>query len=106
MYKSLPSFEELRDMAQRDPEALERLRLEHVKATINSAPEAYRQRLSGLQFQIDGQRRLAKSPMAACLRISKMMHDSLHELKAYIEVDENAEPVAVEEPATVLSFPG
>jgi len=106
MYKSLPSFEKLQDMAQQDPEALENLRLEHVKEIINSAPEKYRQRLSGLQFQIDGQRRLAKSPMAACLRISKMMHDSLHELKGLIEEDENAQPIVLEEPATVLSFPG
>ncbi|MEH6346212.1 MAG: DUF3135 domain-containing protein [Bermanella sp.] len=105
MYKSLPSYEELREMAQKDPEALERLRLEHVRATINSAPEAYRQRLSGLQFQIDGQRRLAKSPLAACLRISKMMHDSLHELKAVIEEEENAQPILTEEAATVLAFP-
>jgi len=106
MYKSLPSYEELREMAQKDPEALERLRLEHVRATINSAPEKYRQRLSGLQFQIDGQRRLAKSPMAACLRISKMMHDSLHELKAVIEEEENPQPALTEDAATVLAFPG
>ena len=106
MYKSLPSFEELREMAQRDPEALERLRLEQVNAAINSAPESYRQRLAGLQFQIDGTRRLSKSPMAACLSISKMMHDSLHELKAFIEEDENAQPVALEQPAKVLAFPG
>jgi len=105
MYKSLPSYEELREMAQKDPEALERLRLEHVRATINSAPEKYRQRLSGLQFQIDGQRRLAKSPMAACLRISKMMHDSLHELKAVIEEEENPQPALTEDAATVLAFP-
>jgi len=106
MYKSLPSYEELREMAQKDPEALERLRLEHVRATINSAPEKYRQRLSGLQFQIDGQRRLAKSPMAACLRISKMMHDSLHELKTVIEEEENPQPILTGDAATVLAFPG
>ncbi len=104
MHKPLPSFERLLDMAKNDPDALERLRQEHVKATINNAPGEYRQRLSGLQFRIDGQRRLAKTPMSACIGISQMMHESLHQLKGYIDGEElpsNEEMQA----ATVLAFP-
>lgn len=103
MNKPLPSFERLREMAEKDPDALERLRQEHVKAAIEAAPEAYRQRLEGLQFQIDGQRRLSNNPMSSCITISKMMHDSLHKLRNYIEGEE---PEAIEEieEAKVLAF--
>jgi hypothetical protein len=104
MNKPLPSFARLQEMAQQDPDALERLRQQHVKAAIEAAPEDYRKRLEGLQFQIDGQRRLAKSPMASCLTISKMMHDHLHQLKAVIEGQDSSEQVELEE-AKVLSFP-
>ena len=104
MNKPLPSFARLRELAQQDPDALERIRQQHVKAAIEAAPEEYRKRLEGLQFQIDGQRRLAKSPMASCITISKMMHDQLHQLKAVIEGQDDAPAVEVEE-ATVLRFP-
>ena len=105
MTKPLPSFEWLRDLAEKDPEALERLRQQYIDDTINDAPEHMRHRLQGLQFQIDGQRRLAGSPMASCIAISKMMHDSLHQLKGYIEgLEDGQEEVPVAESATVLAF--
>lgn len=102
MNKTLPSFEQLREMALQDPESLERLRKEYIDAAINTAPIEYRSRLEGLQFQIDGQRRLSKTPMAACINISKMMHQSLDQLHGLIDGQEvNEEP---KDNATVLSF--
>ncbi|EAT11550.1 DUF3135 domain-containing protein [Bermanella marisrubri] len=92
MQKPLPSFEQLKEMAKANPDALERLRQEHVQAAINAAPEQYRKRLEGLQFQIDGQRRIAKNPMSSCITISKMMHDSLHKLKTCIQGSEDEQP--------------
>ncbi len=106
MNQVLPSFETLLKMAQQDPEALERLREEHVQTAIESAPEAYRQRLAGLQFQIDGVRRTAKSPMASCLNISKMMHESLQSLKSFIDESDTPLEAAPMEAAKVLAFPG
>lgn len=103
MNKPLPSFERLREMAEKDPDALERLRQEHVKAAIEAAPEAYRQRLEGLQFQIDGQRRVSKNPMSSCINISKMMHDSLHKLRNYIEGEESDAVEEIQE-SKVLTF--
>jgi len=108
MKKPLPSFERMMDMAKNDPEALERLRLDMVRDAINSAPEEYRQRLHGLQFQIDGKRLTSKNPMQACMEISRMMHDSLMELKTYINGLEGKEEVNVAadlKPAKVLRFP-
>jgi hypothetical protein len=99
----LPSFERLKNMAINDPDALERLRQEYVQTAIQAAPSEYRNRLEGLQFQIDGQRRLAKSPMASCISISRMMHESLHQLKGFI--DGKDKPIeAPKEEAVVLSF--
>lgn len=105
MTKPLPSFEWLRDLAEKDPEALERLRQQYIDDTINEAPEHMRHRLRGLQFQVDGKIRLSKNPMQSCIAISKMMHDSLHQMKNYIEgADEGQIEATDAEPATVLTF--
>jgi len=78
---TLPEFEVLREMAENDPEGLERLRVELCDQLIQSAPEAYRRKLRGLQFRVDMERRRAKNPMAACIAISAMMHDSFDQLR-------------------------
>ncbi len=107
MQKPLPSFEHMLDMAKNDPEALEQLRLEMVRDVINAASANDRQRLHGLQFQIDGQRLVSKNPMQACIEISKMMHNSLQQLKTFIEghTGEAPLPQGQPEPAKILNFP-
>ncbi len=106
MQTTLPSFDMLLEMAKKDPDGLERLRQQHIEAAIKTAPDHYQPRLAGLQFQIDGARRTSKSPMAACLHISKMMHDSLHQLKSFIDEDEAPAQLAPLAEAKVLAFPG
>jgi len=107
MQKPLPSFERMLDMAKNNPEALERLRLDMVRDAINAAPESYRQRLHGLQFQIDGQRLVSKNPMQSCIEISKMMHDSLQQLKTFIDGHTGDKPLPTGQPeaARILNFP-
>ncbi|RLT94517.1 DUF3135 domain-containing protein [Ketobacter sp.] len=93
MSYDLPEFDKLREMAQRDPEALERLRVELCDRVIQEAPEKYRRKLRGLQFRVDMERRRAKSPMAACIAISGMMHDSFDRLRQTLnEAAGNATP--------------
>ena len=53
----LPSFDELKKLAQSDPEQLEKLRTELIEDTISSAPAQHQRRLRGLQFQVDMERR-------------------------------------------------
>lgn len=77
----LPDFDTLRHMAEQDPDGLEDLRLQLVEQLISSAPEAYHRRLRGLQFQIDMERRKAGNPVAACIKLSAMMHNSFEELR-------------------------
>lgn len=81
MYYDLPNFDKLLELAENDPAELERLRIELCERIIRDAPEGYRRRLRGLQFRIDMERRKAKSPMAACIAISGMMHDSFDKLR-------------------------
>lgn len=66
-------FDTWSEMARTDPDAFERMRLAAIESVIESAPEENRQRLRCLQWRIDQERRLASSPMSACLRISRMM---------------------------------
>jgi hypothetical protein len=49
------------------------MRLAAIQAAIDGAPEANRERLRRLQWRIDQERRLARTPLAACIRISRMM---------------------------------
>ena len=82
-------------MARSDPKAFESMRLAAIEAAIGSAPAAKRERLRRLQWRIDQERRLARTPMAACLRISRMMwrqvlgpgglHDRLDDLRRVVD---------------------
>lgn len=108
----LPTFDELLRIAEESPEQLEVLRQELVEDAINNAPKSYERRLRGLQFQIDMERRRSKTPMAACIRISKMMHDHLYQLREVINGDEEMdmhpateENEALESQSSVIPFP-
>lgn len=116
MTSALPDFDELVKLAEENPEELENLRQRLCDELIQSAPQEYRRRLRGIQFQIDMERQKAKSPMAACLKISEMMHDSFSQLRdALNEVQEirssngnirkQSSVKAVQPAAKVLSFP-
>lgn len=70
-------FDTWSEMARNDPETFESMRLAAIDAAIEGAPEANRERLRCLQWRIDQERRLARTPMAACMRISRMMWRSV-----------------------------
>ena len=103
----LPNFDELLRLAKEDPEALERLREDHIAHIIDNCPEQNKQRLKGLQFQIDAIRK-THTPMGACLKISKMMHDKLFELREVITEDGKwyftHDPAKETESAKVIDF--
>lgn len=70
-------FDEWATLARTDPGAFEARRLALIEAFLSQFPNADQRRLRGLQFRIDMERRRARTPMAACLKISSMMWDSL-----------------------------
>ena len=65
------------ELAARDPEAFERRRSEVIEDFIRRAPEDRQERLRRLQWRIDRTRERAGNPVAACVRLSQMMWDSL-----------------------------
>ncbi len=106
MPAELPTVDDLLKLAKENPEALEAYRLGAVESLINSAPQNMQPRLRGLQFQIDAKRRLSKTPMAACLEISRMMFDSLHELNDLLNNQVgHSQRVRRQATANVLRFP-
>ena len=64
-------------LADHDPRAFEAARARVLQSLIESAPDAARRRLEGLQWRVDRIRETADNPMAACLRISGMMWDAV-----------------------------
>ncbi len=90
MDKKLPEIDELIKMASNDPEGLENMRKQLCEQLIQGAPEKFRKRLNGLQFQVDMARRKSNNPMHCCLKISEMMLDSYQDLQGIIsQLDEN-----------------
>lgn len=77
----MPTFDELRDLAQRDPEGFEILRAQLVEDCICQCSGSNQRRLRGIQFVIDARRRVTGSPMKALLEIQAMMYDSFLDLK-------------------------
>ena len=75
-YKSL-DFDRLAELARTKPQVLERYLRLKVNQTIARARSEERIRLRQLQFRIDSVRHRAKTPLAACIKISQMMHDEL-----------------------------
>lgn len=77
----LPDHETLTELSKSDPKAVEKIRKEAIDAIIRSAPEPYKRRLRGLQFQIDMEVRRSKSPLDSCIRVSAMMHKTLDKMR-------------------------
>lgn len=106
MSKNWPSFDELKHLAERSPEKLEEFRRREVEAIINRAPERVRQRLRGLQFQVNCQLQLHKTPMGSCIAISKMMHDSLHKLNAALHGKSHRDTFTEAKASNIVPFVG
>ncbi|MCF6338002.1 MAG: DUF3135 domain-containing protein [Gammaproteobacteria bacterium] len=71
-------FDEMLALAKTDPATFEAKRAEYIESFLTSVPAEKQTRLRGLQWQIDQTRHLARTPMASCIAISRMMWDSLH----------------------------
>ncbi|MCU0970497.1 MAG: DUF3135 domain-containing protein [Gammaproteobacteria bacterium] len=108
-------FDRWAALARDDPAAFEAMRRAAIDAFIDSAPPDRQERLRRLQWRIDHERRRAASPLAGCIRISRMMWDSLVgrgglrerllDLGAAIEVLHGGEWTAPTPSGCVLPFP-
>ncbi len=100
-------FDRWSEIARTDPETFEAMRTEIISACIEGAPRDRQQRMRGLQWQIDCLRAQSNNPLSACLKISRMMWDSLQRLSNVSRDLANPEQAISEsEPvmATILPF--
>ena len=95
-------FDSMTAIAKEDPVEFERLRQMAIDEFIESAPPDRRERLRGLQWRIDQERR-NRTPLSACLRISKMMWDHLLGPNGLLAILSD-EPAPTPLPAKVIPF--
>ena len=98
----MPTFEELRMLAERDPVGFETLRGELIEDCISQSSPSNQRRLRGIQFVIDARRRVAGSPMKALLDIQGMMYDSFLELRLALKGQWRPADLSAEGRAQVL----
>jgi len=99
----LPNPEELRKMAEEEPEKLDELQALLNRQIIESAPEHMRPRLEGLLFQIEGECRRHSNPLARTIALNKLMMASLMELNDILNGKLEQKPV---QDAKIIKFPG
>ncbi len=104
MSSHLPDFEVLKRMARENPEGLQALRQKLVSEVLDGASPEQRRRLAGLQFRIDVERRRAANPLAATIKLSAMMRDSLLRLQQAVNDPDSLMAVPARG-AAVLAFP-
>ena len=75
--KPLVDFDQWAVLAKTDPAAFEAKRAEVIEDMIQRMPAHKQQRMRCLQWKIDQVRNQAANPMAACIKLSEMMWDSL-----------------------------
>lgn len=72
------NFDEWLQLAKSDPEAFEKRRQQAIDAMIAAAPDERRQRLRGLQWRIDMERRKYKDSLVSCRKVFSMMWSSVY----------------------------
>lgn len=102
-------FDEAMELARTDPEAFEQYRRDVIEALIARAPERNRHHLRCLQWRIEQERKRASSPIAACVKLYRMMWESYAGECGLIDTIHNAHnsPHGIENlqpKAKVLSF--
>jgi Protein of unknown function (DUF3135) len=105
---SLIDFDQWAELAKTDPAGFEARRAATIEAVIQRMPAHKQQRMRCLQWKIDQVRNQASNPMAACIKLSEMMWDSLVGPGGLREVLERVGNGRFEPPpkttATVLKF--
>ena len=70
-------FDEWASLASSDPDGFEKLRQALIDQFIQEAPAERRHRLRCLQWRIEQERARSKTPLGACIRLSRMMWDKV-----------------------------
>ena len=76
----LPKFDRLLQLANTKAESLAAPRQQLITEHITQAHPSMQPRLSGLQFQINAQKQIAKHPLGICINISNMMTNTFEQV--------------------------
>lgn len=95
-------FDEWMQLAQQQPEEFQKRREAVIEAAIAKAPDHLENRLRGLQWKIDRVRETSANPLAACVRISRMMWDSIYSDHGLLRAMERLTMPVYEAPARTL----
>jgi hypothetical protein len=68
-----PGFDSWANLAREDPQAFEEQRILVLEQAIREAPERVRPRLRGLQWKLDRIRATSATPLAASLRMHRLL---------------------------------
>lgn len=71
--KQQRDFDTWARVAKEDPAGFEAMRQAAIEDFLQGLPPENRERMRRLQWRIDQERKLAHSPMSACIRLSRMM---------------------------------
>lgn len=72
------NFDEWLQLAKTDPEAFEKRRQQAIDELIATAPVKHQQRLQGLQWRVDMERRKYKDSLVRCQKVFSMMWASVY----------------------------
>lgn len=107
-HPDIADFKAWAELAQNDPAGFEAAREAAVAALLAQAPTRYRKRLEGLQWRIDRIREQADNPMAACVKLSRLMWDNVLGPSGLVEhirqLNESGSPIKPGPSAQVLPF--
>jgi len=70
-------FDHWAELASSDPHAFEKKREYTIETAIRQASPGHQQRLRRLQWQLDQIRRTSRTPLAACIRMQRLLWDKL-----------------------------
>lgn len=98
------NLEEMQRLAREDPPEFERRRQALIESTIARAPAEQQERLRALQSKIDLERRLAKTPLGATVRLQSMMWERFGKLREAL-MSLAGEPVPVRKTTTARILP-
>ena len=88
----LLNFDDLVELAKKDPHALERLRQQTCHQWLALAPTQDRRKLNGLQFKIDMSRQRSQSNTAHCMQLYQQMNESFMQLKTLLSQTQDMLP--------------
>lgn len=94
-------FEHWAHLAHSDPERFEESRSAAIEAAIKRAPERTQVRLRRLQWQLDQVRKVSDNPLAACVKMNKMMWERFAGEGGLVDTLQQLKDGETDSPATV-----